>query len=86
MQADSKPFDLLSAMPPLFELRGGVKSAVLAVYGVIAVTELDTESVTLTTHSGRLRICGKDLSLNTFENRSVELCGRVLCVELINGN
>ena len=45
--------------------------------GVIGVKEFSRESVELLTHSGRVFIYGKRLSILVFENGTVEVKGRI---------
>ncbi len=45
--------------------------------GVIGVKEFSRESVELLTHSGRIFVYGKRLSILVFENGTVEVKGRI---------
>ena len=53
---------------------GGVE---ILASGVIGVKEFSRESVELLTHSGRIFIYGKRLSILVFENGTVEVKGRI---------
>jgi hypothetical protein len=50
---------------------------VILASGVIGVKEFSRESVELLTHSGRIFIYGKRLSILVFENGTVEIRGRI---------
>ena len=45
--------------------------------GVIGISEYTEELVCLTTHRGRIKVFGKKLVLNVYENKSCEIQGRV---------
>ncbi len=69
--------------PPLVvEIRKTSTGAVLSAVGVVSVTEVSGESVALASHSGRLSIKGSDLILSVFENKSIEVKGKIEGVEM----
>lgn len=76
-----------SSSPPKFHLelerRGG--ACAVAIDGVVGVCEFSEVSVLLVCHGGRVRINGEKLAILTFENRTVEVIGKVLGVELSYG-
>ena len=45
--------------------------------GIISVTDFSEETVKLAGHSGRVSVNGKRLSMSVFENKNVEIKGRV---------
>lgn len=65
------------------EKRG--KGAVMVVTGIIGVSDFSDSDVCLVSHGGRFRIKGSKLSLLTFENRTVEVSGKIEGVELLYG-
>ena len=73
--------------PPKFHLelerRGGACAAL--VDGVVGVCEFSESTVLLTCHGGRARINGDGLEILTFENRTVEVIGKISGVELSYG-
>ena len=60
-----------------FELskRGKFSSAVIG--GVIGVLDLSDENVFLATHSGRIKISGKRLNVAIFENKTIQITGKI---------
>ena len=49
----------------------------LLVGGIIGVSELTDGRTELLSHSGRIIVSGKDLKLTVFENKSIEIKGRI---------
>ena len=69
--------------PLVIEIKKSSSGAVLSAVGVVSVTELSRESVSLASHSGRLSIKGAELVLSVFENKTVEVSGRIEGVEML---
>lgn len=86
MPKQNTPIAALALGQPLFDFRGGTKSALLSISRVVCITELNSTEIAVTTRDGRLTVRGENLSLAVFEGRSVEIFGRVTSVELGNGN
>lgn len=63
------------------EIRKSGRGAVIAISGVMNITELTDERISLSAHSGRVEIRGVSLSLSVFENRTVEISGKIEGVE-----
>ena len=61
---------------------GGVS---LLVGGIIGVSELDSGQTELLSHSGRIRVGGRDLRLTVFENKSIEINGAIEDIKFIYG-
>jgi hypothetical protein len=57
----------------------------LLVGGVIGVSELSCDCTELLSHSGRIRVRGRALELATFENRIIEIKGRIEGVDFVYG-
>ena len=57
----------------------------LLVGGVIGVSELEDGRTELLSHSGRIRVRGKGLSLTVFENKSIEIKGRIEGIDFAYG-
>ena len=74
------------AVPPFhMELEKRGKGAVILVTGIVSVDTLTKEEALLVTHSGRLLVVGEGLLIVTFEDRTVELSGRIEEVKLLYG-
>ena len=61
---------------------GGVS---VIVGGIMNVTDFSPETVMLAGHTGRIAISGVKLSMSVFENKNVEIKGRVEEIKLIYG-
>ena len=57
----------------------------LLVGGIIGVSELDGECTELLSHSGRIRVRGKHLKLTVFENKTIEIKGRIEGIDFAYG-
>ena len=55
----------------------------ISVSSVISVIDFTKESVLLKLRRGKLRMEGTELSINVYENRIVEICGRVERIEFV---
>lgn len=53
---------------------GGVS---VIVGGVMCVTDFSPEAVMLAGHTGRISVFGRGLAMSVFENKSIEIKGRV---------
>ena len=82
--------------PPIFSLGASLSpfslSAVrcgrglsLTVSGVVGISELSGEAVTLAAHGARLCITGSYLSVDIFEERRVEISGKVEDIRFLYG-
>ena len=49
----------------------------LMIGGIIGVSELEDGCTELLTHTGRIKVRGNELSLTSFENKSIEIKGRI---------
>ena len=63
-------------------LGGGMR---LSVGGVVSVSELTDERIVLVTHASGIEVTGRALLLSAFDQRCVEIVGRVLEVRLLYG-
>lgn len=72
----------IAPAPLAIEIRKGNKGAACAISGVINITELSPESVTVLSHSGRVGVRGSELRLTVFSGRTVEISGKIVGVEL----
>lgn len=71
----SKVLDISSAFrTEIVRSRAGMR---IVVDGVLGIDEFTDEQITLKNHGGRVKICGKRLSLCVFEGRAAEIKGRV---------
>lgn len=57
----------------------------LLVGGIIGVSELDDGRTELLSHSGRIIVSGRGLKLTVFENKSVEINGRIEGINFVYG-
>ena len=67
------------------ELKKSGGKCTLILTGVMSVTNLSPEEISLASHSGRVEILGKGLLLSVFENGSLEIKGEIHNVRLGNG-
>ncbi len=67
------------------EVKKSRLGAVMLVSGVISVTELSDEAVTALSHSGRVFIFGKRLTVSALENRTLAVYGKILGIEMSYG-
>ena len=72
----------LASSPALLEIRKTSSGAALSVVGIISVTALSGEFISLASHSGRLDIRGSSLVLSVFENKCVEVSGKIESLEM----
>ncbi len=61
---------------------GGVA---LIVGGIMSITDFSDSQVMLAGHTGRIGVAGSRLSMTVFENKSVEIVGRVEEIKFIYG-
>ena len=59
------------------EIDAGRRNAAVLIYGVRHIEEYTAERLLLQIPGGRMKICGIDLALSVFENRCVEIRGRL---------
>ena len=59
------------------EIDAGRRSAAVLIYGVRHIEEYTAERLVLQITGGRMKICGIGLALSVFENRCVEIRGRL---------
>lgn len=57
----------------------------IIVGGIMSVTDFSEESVKLAGHTGRIAVNGKGLSMSVFENKNVEIKGRVEEIKFVYG-
>ena len=67
------------------EIRKSKIGAVLVVMNIVGIRELSRERIVLLSHSGNVVIVGDRLVLSVFEDKSVEIVGRIEGVELKYG-
>lgn len=64
------------------EIKKGKLGGVMVVTGIIGVAEFSEERVVLISHGGRLTVLGEGLGISTLENRTVEVFGKIMQVEM----
>lgn len=76
-----------SAFSP-FHIEADRNSAGLSVFvsGIVGITDFTDLSVTLKSHSGKVCISGKRLSVCVYEGNTVEVSGRVEDIRFVYGN
>jgi hypothetical protein len=47
------------------------------ILGVVCITEYNNEQILLKTHGGKIRLVGEDLFLKVYEDKTVEIRGKV---------
>lgn len=57
----------------------------IIVGGIISVTDFSDEAVKLASHTGRVAVSGNGLSISVFENKNVEIKGRVKEIKFAYG-
>ena len=55
----------------------------VSVFGVIAIPDFCEESATLKLRRGRVKIDGTGLSVSVYENKTVEISGKICRVEFL---
>ena len=53
---------------------GGVS---MIVGGIIGVSDFSEERAELLSHTGRITVLGRGLSMTVFENKNIEICGGI---------
>lgn len=71
--------------PFTLEMRKGKRGAVVSVGNVVSVAELSESRIELLSRGGRLALCGEGLMLSVFEERTVEIYGKILSIEIQYG-
>lgn len=64
------------------EIKKGRLGGVMVVTGILALAEFSEERVVLTSHGGRLTVLGEGLGVSALENRTVEVFGKIMQVEI----
>ena len=81
--------ELIAAAPLLtqlnFELKKTSLGAVALISGIVSISEYSREHIVLLSHSGRLSLIGERMEISVLENRTVEIYGRILEVDLSYG-
>ncbi len=72
----------LIAPPLLAEIRKGKGVASVTISGIVSITDLTSEEISLATHAGRVVIRGNSLTLVIFEGGVVEINGKIEGVSL----
>lgn len=72
----------LPEWPLIAEIRKTSSRAAISVVGVVSVTELSRELISLASHLGRVEVRGEELTLSVFENKTVEVSGKITAVEM----
>ena len=67
------------------ELKKSRGKCAVSLTGVMSVTNISPEVISLASHSGRVEIVGRGLSLSVFENGSLEIKGEIHNVRLGTG-
>lgn len=75
----------IKSSPLNIEMKKSSRGAVFVASGIMSVGELSEDSVTLLSHSGRLVLIGDNLGISVFENRIVEVYGKITEVKLSYG-
>ena len=61
------------------------KGICLRFAGIIGINQFSKEEIEINNHSGRILIFGKKLNVTVFENRQLEIAGRIETVEFKYG-
>lgn len=73
---------MLIAPPLLAEIRKAKGTASITISGIVSITDLSREEISLATHAGRVVLSGNSLTLAIFEGGVVEVSGRIEGVSL----
>ena len=65
------------------ELDGGRGGMSVILYGIISIKDFSGDEVLMRTSGFNIRISGVGLTLSVYENKSVEIYGKILNMELI---
>lgn len=68
--------------PYHIEIMKSGKRVTAVVSGVMAVSDFSPAQVALVSHGGKIKFSGEGLSLSVFENKTVEITGRVENISL----
>lgn len=74
-----------SESPFSLEMRKGKRGSIMSVSDVIGVFEYSSNRVELTSRGGKLAVSGEGLVLSVFEERTVEIYGKITGIEIIYG-
>lgn len=73
-------------LPPLGNLTCEIKKdknkSAIVITGVVKIASFTNERIELISHGGRFAVYGEGLSMTVFEDKSVEVFGRIFGVEL----
>lgn len=67
------------------EIKKSKLGAALVAVNAIGIAELSQNKVIILSHAGRVEVTGDGLTLSVFEDKSVEILGRIKGVELDYG-
>ncbi len=70
-------FNKKTPIPFFLELSRSGKNSDIVVGGVIGVLEFSDENALLSTYSGRINISGEKLNVTIFENKTVQIQGKI---------
>lgn len=45
--------------------------------GIVSICSLSSEDIHLKSHKGKIKLCGREMSVSIFENHTVEIVGRI---------
>lgn len=65
------------------EYDGGKSGMSVILYGIISIKDFSGEEVLMRTAGFNIKISGAGLTLSVYENKSVEIFGKILNMELI---
>ena len=77
---NSHPKELFGSLS--CEVRKDKHRCAIVVTGVVKIASFSDEKVELISHGGRFAVSGEGLSMTVFEDKSVEIFGRISGVEL----
>ena len=75
----------LNEAPFAIEMRKGRRGGVLSVSHVVAVSDFKEDRIELVSKGGRMTVTGEALTLSLFDERSVEIYGRIKGIEIFYG-
>ena len=71
--------------PFTLEMRKGKRGGIISVGNVVSVAELSEDKIELLSRGGRMSVGGEGLTLSVFEERSVEIAGKIMSIEIQYG-
>ena len=84
-ESNRKHYMGFTESPFSLEMRKGRKGGILSVSDVVSVSDFSEERIELLSRGGRMCVTGERLVLSLFEDRAVEIYGKITGIEIQYG-